>query len=55
MAVTREQVLAALAEVPLPEGGDLVARDAIRALRVEDGVISFVIEAATPEEARSFG
>ncbi len=53
MNITRESVLQALAEIPLPGGGTLVSRDLVRALRVEEGAISFVIEAATPEEARA--
>ena len=55
MALSREQVLGALAHIAVPGGGDLVSRDLIRALRVEGGLISFVIEAPTPEDARAFG
>lgn len=56
MAITRDDILATLSRIALPGGGDLVSRDLIRAL-VVDGPeagsrISFVIEAATPEEAR---
>ncbi|HRK43122.1 MAG TPA: iron-sulfur cluster assembly protein, partial [Gemmobacter sp.] len=51
MDITRETVLQALARIALPGGGDLVARDLIRALWVEGGAVSFVIEAATPDEA----
>ena len=32
MSVTREQVLGALGRIALPDGGDLVSRDMIRAL-----------------------
>lgn len=53
MEVTREQVLAVLARLALPGGGDPVSRDLIRALRIESGLVSFVIEAATPDEARA--
>ena len=53
MDITRETVLQALARIALPGGGDLVGRDLIRALRIEGGAVSFVIEAATPEEARA--
>ncbi|HLQ17784.1 MAG TPA: P-loop NTPase, partial [Tabrizicola sp.] len=55
MAVDRDQVLAVLAGVRHPDGGDLVGRDLIRALVVEGGVVRFVIEAATPDEARALG
>jgi ATP-binding protein involved in chromosome partitioning len=53
MSVSREQVLSALTGVDLPGGGDFVSRDLIRALTIEQGVVRFVIEAPTPEEARS--
>ncbi len=53
MAVDRDQVMGVLAGVGHPGGGDLVSRDLIRALSVEGGVVRFVIEAATPEEARA--
>ncbi len=53
MAVTEQDVKAALAKVPLPDGGDLISRGMVRALRIEDdGKVYFVIEAASPEEAR---
>lgn len=55
MAVDREQVMAVLRGVAHPGGGDLVSRDLIRALSVEGGAVRFVIEAATPDEARSLG
>ncbi|MFN4170916.1 MAG: Mrp/NBP35 family ATP-binding protein [Pseudorhodobacter sp.] len=53
MALDRDGVLAALAGVACPGGGTLVSRDVIRALTVEGGSIRFVIEAPTPEEART--
>ena len=52
MAVEREAVIRVLAGVAHPGGGDLVSRDLIRALVVEGGAVRFVIEAATPDEAR---
>jgi ATP-binding protein involved in chromosome partitioning len=59
MTVSREDVLAVLARVAVPGGGDLVSRDMVRALQVEAGpggsTLRFVIEAATPEEARNLG
>lgn len=54
MNLSREDILAALARIALPGGGDPVSRDLIRALRIEGGLVSFVIEAATPEEARAY-
>ncbi|MEO8242713.1 MAG: Mrp/NBP35 family ATP-binding protein [bacterium] len=55
MAVTRENVLALLTRISTPSGGNLVSRDMVRALVVEGGEVRFVIEAASPEEARSLG
>jgi ATP-binding protein involved in chromosome partitioning len=53
MAVTRDDILATVARVTLPGGGDAVSRDLIRALTVEGGLVRFVIEAASADEARS--
>lgn len=50
---TQDEVKQVLAGVALPGGGDLVSRDLIRALSVEGGRVSFVIEAASPDEARA--
>ncbi|MBN8632401.1 MAG: Mrp/NBP35 family ATP-binding protein [Rhodobacterales bacterium] len=55
MTVDRDLVMRTLAGVALPGGGDLVSRDLIRALSIEGGAVRFVIEAATPEEARTLG
>ena len=56
MAITRDDILATLSRVALPGGGDLVSRDLIRALAIDgpegQSRISFVIEAATADEAR---
>jgi ATP-binding protein involved in chromosome partitioning len=53
MSVTREEIMAVLKRITLPGGGDPVSRDLIRALTVEGGQVRFVIEAASPEEARA--
>ena len=53
MAVDRDAVMRVLGGVAHPDGGDLVGRDLIRALTIEGGAVRFVIEAATPEEARA--
>ncbi len=55
MAVDRDLVMGVLQRVPHPGGGDLVSRDLIRALSVDGGVVRFVLEAATPDEARALG
>ncbi|MDP4033513.1 MAG: P-loop NTPase [Pseudorhodobacter sp.] len=53
MSVTHEIVLAALSRITLPDGGDMVSRDLIRALTVEAGQVRFVIEAVTSDQARA--
>jgi ATP-binding protein involved in chromosome partitioning len=55
MDLTRDTVLAVLAKISTPDGGTLVSRDLVRALVIEGGQIRFVIEAATPDEARTLG
>ncbi len=52
MTVTRENVLAELARLTLPEGGNLVANDMVRALTIEGERVRFVIEAADPGQAQ---
>ncbi len=57
MAITRDAVLDVLGGIAVPGGGSLVSRDLIRALSVDGGaegaVVRFVIEAATPDDART--
>jgi ATP-binding protein involved in chromosome partitioning len=48
----REDILRALGAVTLPDGGDLVSRDLVRALVIDEGAVRFVLEAETPEAAR---
>ena len=48
---TKEQVLAELARLELPDGRSLVSADMVRALTVEGGAVRFVIEAPSPEAA----
>ena len=45
MAQTNDSILAALRTIGLPDGGDLVSRDMVRALNVDASVVRFVIEA----------
>ena len=52
MSLSRDQILAALARIALPDGGDLVSRDVVRALTVEGDRVSFVLEAPDPDLAR---
>ncbi|MFV2053067.1 Mrp/NBP35 family ATP-binding protein [Aliiroseovarius sp. YM-037] len=51
MTVTRDDILAALKKISLPDGGDLVSRDLVRALSIDGGVVRFVIEAESAEVA----
>lgn len=52
MAILRDDILRALSRVTLPDGGDLVGRDMIRALTQEGSAVRFVIEAPDPDLAR---
>ncbi len=51
MPASRDDILTALARVGLPDGGDLVSRDMIRALTVEGDAVRFVIEAPDADQA----
>ncbi len=51
--LSREAVLDALRGVALPDGGDLVSRDLVRALAVAGGAVRFVIETDSPEAAKA--
>ncbi len=53
MSASREDVVAVLAKIATPGGGNLVSDDLIRALSVESGLVRFVIEAPTPDQARA--
>ncbi len=52
MAVNRDEIQQVLAKIKAPGGGDLVSRDMIRGLMVNDaGKVSFLIEAPSPDLA----
>lgn len=53
MALDLAAVQKVLARVACPGGGDLISRDLVRALSVQDGTVRFVIESANPDEARA--
>ena len=55
MAISQERILDTLKAIALPGGGDLLSRDMIRALRVDENAVSFVIEAETAELAAALG
>ena len=44
MALSRDSILAALANVTTPAGNDLTASDRVRAVSIDDGDVKFVIE-----------
>ncbi len=52
MTVTKPQVLDALQRLALPDGGDLVTRDMVRAITIEGANVRFVIEAPSSEVAK---
>ncbi len=52
MSDFRSELEARLRHLELPDGGDLMSRDMVRALEVEAGEVRFVIEAPSPEMAR---
>lgn len=52
MTVDRNAVEARLAQISLPDGGDLMSRGMVRALNVEGPVVRFVIEAPSTEMAQ---
>lgn len=51
MSITKEDILSALRRIEMPDGGDLVARDMIRAVQIDGAVVQFIIEAPSPELA----
>ncbi|MCB2109839.1 MAG: Mrp/NBP35 family ATP-binding protein [Defluviimonas sp.] len=52
MAELLDTVRATLARIALPDGGDLISRDMVRALSAEAGAVRFVIEAPDPALAQ---
>lgn len=53
MTLTKESVLKALRETPLPGGGDAIGRALVHALAVESGVVRFVLEGAPEAELKA--
>lgn len=52
MAVSEHHIKDALSKIELPDGGDLVSRDMVRAVSIEGALVRFVIEAPSPEIAK---
>ncbi|MEM9319202.1 MAG: Mrp/NBP35 family ATP-binding protein [Pseudomonadota bacterium] len=55
MGLNSDDILDALRRLSLPDGGDPVARDLIRALKIDGDRVSFVLEAPSPDAARAMG
>ncbi|WP_193139366.1 MULTISPECIES: Mrp/NBP35 family ATP-binding protein [unclassified Meridianimarinicoccus] len=55
MPISKSEILDALGGIALPDGGTLVSRDLVRALTVDGAAVRFVIEAPSPEVAKSWG
>jgi len=55
MTVTKETILAQLQTVPLPDGGNLISADMVRALQIEGGKVRFVLEAPDTASAQKLG
>ncbi len=55
MPVTKDDILETLSRLELPDGGNLVSRDFIRAVVVEQGAVRFVIEAPDAQTAQRLG
>ncbi|PRY25989.1 ATP-binding protein involved in chromosome partitioning [Aliiruegeria haliotis] len=54
MAISREDIVKSLRQVSLPDGGDIVSRDLVRALSVDSpGAVRFVLEAPSAEAAKA--
>ncbi|MEV8467735.1 Mrp/NBP35 family ATP-binding protein [Fluviibacterium sp. DFM31] len=54
MPISKSEILDALGGIALPDGGTLVSRDLLRALTVDGAAVRFVIEAPSPEVAKSW-
>ncbi len=52
MSVSKEDVQEVLQKIALPDGGDLISRDFVRALNIRENTVQFVIEAPSPDIAR---
>lgn len=53
MAASQEEIKKVLERLELPDGGNIVSRDMIRALNVDGDQVRFVIEAPTPKMAQA--
>lgn len=53
MAIVKQDVIAALAQIEVPGGGDLISRDMARAIQIDAGQVRFVIEARDAAHAQA--
>ncbi|WP_410219296.1 P-loop NTPase [Paracoccus sp. (in: a-proteobacteria)] len=53
MPVTREAILTAISDIPLPQGGTLGQADLVRAVTIENGTVRFVIEVENAATAKA--
>ncbi|MEP5630399.1 MAG: Mrp/NBP35 family ATP-binding protein [Tateyamaria sp.] len=51
MSTTKEEIQSALSRIAMPDGGDLMSRDLIRAVQIDGATVQFIIEAPSPELA----
>ncbi len=51
MSLTKDKIHAALSRIEMPDGGDLMSRDLIRAVQIDGAAVQFIIEAPSPELA----
>ncbi|MEP1586697.1 MAG: Mrp/NBP35 family ATP-binding protein [Tateyamaria sp.] len=51
MSTTKEEIQSALSRIAMPDGGDLMSRDLIRAVQIDGAAVQFIIEAPSPELA----
>ena len=55
MAITKDDVVGVLQKISLPDGGDLISSDMVRAMQVTENSVRFVIEAPSAEQAAKMG
>lgn len=51
MSLNRDRIISVLSTIAMPDNGDLASRDMIRALTIDGGHVSFLIEAPSPDVA----
>lgn len=54
MPVTREAILTAISDIPLPQGGTLGEADIVRAISIDAGTVQFVLEVENAATAKAY-